>query len=59
VGVLKCQSYVQSCDFSRDGNHVITGEFNGDVKVCSCDVSDDIIMLCYDIMMLCHTYKLS
>ena len=33
MGVLKCESYVQSCDFSRDGDHVITGEFKGDVKV--------------------------
>ena len=33
VGELKLQSFVQSCDFSRDGDHVITGEFNGDVKV--------------------------
>ena len=38
VGVLRCHNYVQSCDFSRDGDHVITGESNGDVKV-----SDDVI----------------
>lgn len=33
MGVLSCESYVQSCDFNRDGDHVITGEFNGHVKV--------------------------
>ena len=44
--MLRCPKYVQSCDFSSDGDHVITGESSGDVKVSN-DVIDELIY--YDV----------